>query len=358
MVWAAAIPAIAGLAGGLLGSKTPRAAQYRPWSTDLGGLGAANFANGRLSINPDAQQQMFQQQLYGMGQGSLERFGLGQQNMLGPAFLRSEFGTANQGQYGGLLGLQQAAGQQSQYGPMDFMSGVNNGMLNNFDPNQASANYTNLLRQQAQPQEQQAASSALTNLFNTGRLGSTGGMQAYQTLMDSQNQADLGRQVAGQQFGLQQQLQAQQGYDQARQNQQGLMLNQFGANQQGMMNQFGMDQGMFGRQLDLYTNSNSATQDRFMRALQMFGGEGAQNQQDLGNFMQFLGAGQSQNQQLMDLARIGASVGTAQNSQNANAALMANQQRADLFSGFLGALGNMNTGSRQPANSYAFGRDI
>jgi hypothetical protein len=498
MVWAAAIPAIAGLAGGLLGSKSPKAAQYHPWSTDMAGLGAANFANGRLSINPDAQQQLFQQQLYGMGQDALGRYSAGLAGGLGPEFLRGEFGNANLGSSnalgnltnaynmatgGGLPGImsglpslsglgmanynqglpssffgngqgfqsdaQAAQGLSAQslqaaqngYGGQNFLNagqgllgGYQNQNFNNlrgnlqtnFDPNAASSNYTNLLRQQAQPQEQQAASSALSQLFNSGRLGTTGGMQAYQTLMDSQNQADIGRQVAGQQFGLQQQLQSQQGLDAALTAEQNRQLGGFGANQMGMMNQYnaaqglastgaglfggafnnagmaqqlaqgadafgfnrlmglndtaynrmaGMDQinadrqmynnqqqmglnqagfdrsfamnqnaynqnlGNFGMANQLYTNSDTATQDRFNRALQLFGGENAMNQQGLQDFMSFLGAGQSQNQQLLDLARIGASVGTAQNSQNANAALIGNQNRTDLFAGFLGALG-------------------
>lgn len=339
MAWAAAIPAIAGLAGGLLGSKSGgKGMQYRPWSTNMPGLGMASFANGQLTLNPSDRGRMFQDQIYGLGQDALGRYGSGMQNALGSDFLRGAFNVADLEQGSNLFGLGQAANSYNPYQGMDFMSGVNNGMLTNFNPNELASNYTQLLRQQAQPQEQQAASGALTSLFNTGRLGSTGGMQAYQTLMDSQNQADIGRQIAGQQFGLNQALQAQQGYDQSRAAQQGLFLNAFGANQQGMMNQFGMDQGMFGRQLDLYTNSATATQDRFMRAMQLFGGENAINQQSLSDFMGFLGAGQSQNQQLMDLGRIGASVGNAQNAQGAMAAQDRNQNNRDMIAGFLGAI--------------------
>lgn len=163
---------------------------------------------------------------------------------------------ANQAQQLGSMGLQQAQGG---YGGQNFMnagqgflgpyqqqnfSNLRGNMLSNFDPNKASSDYTNLLRAQAMPAEQQAASGALSKLFGSGRLGTTGGQTAYQGLMDSQNQADIGRQVAGQQFGLGQQLQAQQGIDSALNNEQGRQLGGFGANQQGMMNQYGLAQGL------------------------------------------------------------------------------------------------------------------
>jgi hypothetical protein len=169
----------------------------------------------------------------------------------------SQFQTqALQGQQLGNFGLQQAQGG---YGGQNFLnqgqnllgpyqqqnfSNLGGNLLTNFDPNAASADYTNLLRAQAQPGEQQAASSALTKLFGSGRLGTTGGMNAYQGLMDSQNQADIGRQIAGQQFGLQQQLQAQQGRDAALTAEQNRQLGGFGANQQGMMNQYGLAQSL------------------------------------------------------------------------------------------------------------------
>lgn len=346
MAW---VPAVAGLVGGLMSNNSSQQAargmQYRPWSGTMSGVGTVNYENGRVNMVGDERSQFLHSLLGQMGYGQLQQFQQGQSDMLGQDYLRGATGQADYSQNQNLLGLQGAVGQQTPYQGQDFMSGVNNGLLSNFDPQQAAGNYTNLLRQQAQPQEQNAAASALTNLYGTGRLGTTGGQTAYQGLMDSQNQADLGRQVAGQQFGLQQQLMAQQGYDQSRMNQQGLMMNQFGANQQGMMNQFGMDQGMFGRNLDLYTNSASATQDRFNRAMQLFGGENALNQQFMGNFQGLLGADQSQNQQLMDLGRLGASVGQSQNAANSNAAMYRNQGNQDMIAGFLGAI---NSSYNQP----------
>jgi len=333
MAW---IGALVAAGGAVLSSQMNKSAadgmKYQPWNTSVGGIGSANFNRGQLNLRADPLMNQQNWKLNGLQTNALNRYATGQDDSLGTGFLRNSYTDANYGDFLNLSQLNNAV-YNPNYNSQDFMSGVNNGLLSNFDPNAASLNYTNLLRQQAQPQEQQAASSALSNLYNTGRLGSTGGQQAYGNLINQQNQADIGRQVAGQQFGLQQQLQAQQGYDAARANQQGLMLNNFGANSQYANNQYQ-------RQLDLYTNSNTSTQDRFNRALQLFGGENANNQQDLTNFMSLLGAQQSNNQQLLDVGRLGASVGQAQTTANANAAMYRNQGNQDMLSGFLGAVGS------------------
>lgn len=347
MAWIAALGAVA---GGMLSSSSSRSAarsaRYSPWDTVMPGVGSARFTNGHLQLMGDSDVS---QMTYLPMRDAMNRYTQGQENALGQDFLRNTYGQSDMSSLGQLYNLNQAVNTPSQYQGSDFMSQLNSGMLSNFNPTEAANQYTSLLRQQAMPQEQQAVSSALTGLFKGGRLGTTGGANQMQALASAQSQADLGRQIAGQQHGLQQQLMAQQGYDQARANQQGLMLNSFGANQQGMMNQFGMDQGMFGRQLDLYTNSASATQDRFQRAMQLFGSENALNQQALSDFSGLLGARQSQAQTTMDLARIGASVGQAQSTANANAAMIRNQGNQDMIAGFMGAL-NAYTNSRNNNN--------
>lgn len=430
MAW---IGAIAGLAGAAMSSSSSssaaNASRYKYMPTNLEGVGGAYSNGGMITLSPDSQMRYMNQQLGQYGQQSLDAYGQGQQNGLGSNFLRGEYDQSNMGAGSALSGLfganqmapnffgdgntfmQQALGAQGlgnqalgaagggyggqqymqagqnmlgNYQGQDFMGGVNGGMLGNFNPNDAANSYTNLLRQQAQPQEQQAVSSALSGLFGSGRLGTTGGANQLGQLNQSQQQADIGRQVAGQQFGLQQQLQSQQGYDAARANQQGLMLNNFGANQAGQAQQYGLAQslgqtgaGLYGSSLNnaglglglgqaadqfgfnrqqgqadtgfnranqLYTASNTATADRFNRALQLFGGDNASNQQNLTNFMTLLGGQQSNNQQLMDLGRLGASVGQSQTAANSNAAQLRNQSNQDLIAGFLGAI---NTGTKK-----------
>lgn len=425
MGWIAGIGALAGGVLSYAGSRSAaNGSKYRPWNSNMPGVGSVEMRNGMISYRPDMQMQNATNPLM---YGALDQFAQGQQNALGQDFLRSEYNASNTGSAGALQGLlnasqmpqsqffgdpntfqQQAGmagalGNQSMlqslggYGGQNFMSAgqqmlqgyqpqdfsqLRGNMLSNFDPNQAAASYTNLLRQQAMPAEQQATASALTGLFGSGRLGTTGGANQMSALASSQQQADLGRQVAGQQYGLQQQLMAQQGLDSALNAEQGRQLNAFNANQMGMSNQYGMAQGLaqtgaglfgsalnnaglgmglsqsadafgfdrlmglnqtgFDRANQLYTASNTATQDRFARAMQLFGGENALNQQNLSNFTGLLGAQQSQQQTLMDQARIAASVGQAQTAANANAAMIRNQGNQDMIAGFLGA-----------ANAYA-----
>jgi len=343
------IAGIASIAGGLLSNRSSRSAQrgsqYQPWSTRFAGVGNADYIKGRGLVltdgNPVLTNALSEGQMRSLGQ-----FYDGQQNALGQDFLRGNYLNSeitSQGLFDQLMG----AGQGTQYNPTNFMGGVNDGMLQGLDPNALASNYTNLLRQQALPQEQQATSNALNSLFGTGRLGTTGGALQMRELQQAQQQADIGRQVAGQQFGLQQALQAQQGYDQARANQMGLMMNQFGANQQGKMNQFGIDQGMFGRTLDMFNSGSDMTQNRFMRAMQLFGGENALNQQYLSNFTGLLGAQQSQQQTLLDMARIGAGVGQSQTAANANAAQMRNQSNQDMIAGFMNAINSWSQNKKE-----------
>lgn len=345
MAWIAAIGAVA---GGLLSSQSSRSAargmQYRPWNVQSQ-LGNTSFNGGRLNMNFVGDSQHVNSALGMMQRNALSQFGQGQQDRLGTSYLRGLYNTANAGDQANILGLSQYLGGSGQYQNQNFMD-VNSGLLSNFDPQAAASNYTNLLRQQAMPQEQQATQSAMSGLFGSGRLGTTGGALQMGQLAQAQQQADIQRQIAGQEHGLQQQLMAQQGYDQARANQQGLMLNAFGANQQGMMNQFNMDQGLFNRALDFYNAGANTTQQRFERGMQLFGGENALNQQDLANFQGLLGSQQSMYQTLMDQARIGASVGQAQTAAGANAAAMRNQGNQDMIAGFMGAL-NAYTNSKK-----------
>jgi len=344
MGWGALAAGIIGAGASMYSSnKAAKGANYRPWDVGLLGLGNASFQGGKLNLQGDSRYLQMNNNLWDAQNLSLGQFAGAQQSALGQDYLRNITGQANLSSENLFSMLAQGAGMQNQYQPQNFMGGVNNGLLQNIDPTAISNNYTDLLRQQAIPQEQQQVQSALSGLFGSGRLGTTGGANVLGQLSQAQQQADIGRQVAGQQFGLTQALQAQQGYDAARANQMGLMMNQFGANQQGMMNQFGMDQGMFGRLLDTYNSGSDMTQDRFSRAMQLFGAENAMGQQYLQNFQSLLGAQQGQQQQLMDLARIGSSVGQAQTAAGANAAGIRNQGNQDAIAGFMSAFNQWNS---------------
>lgn len=98
--------------------------------------------------------------------------------------------------------------QVSNNGLGNSFNGASSGMLGalgSFDPNQSAQNYTNLLRQQATPGNQLATNNLSQELFNSGRLGSTGGATLMGQQSLAQSQADTGMQIAGQQYAQQQQ---------------------------------------------------------------------------------------------------------------------------------------------------------
>lgn len=407
------IAAVAGLAGAGMSAYSSRqnakdaAASARPWGV-TSPFGWVDFSRGYADIrDPQEASAHATANALGGANNALDRYMGGVENQLGMQYLGGENNLANvsndirlqglagqsglpQSFFGNGQGFQQQAGMAqglgSQalgqafggYGGQGFLNAGQNllngqqnltgNMMTNFQPGQAASQYTDLLRQQALPGEQQATASAMTGLFNRGRLGTSGGAMQMGQLQQSQQQADLGRQIAGQQHGLQQQLMQQQGYDQALNAEQGRQLNQYGAASQlsgtgaGLFGQaynnaglgmglgqgadaFGFDRMMglnntnFDRQNQLYTAATNSTQDRFNRAMQMFGSNNAINQQSLADFQGLLGAYQGQNQQLLDVARLGASVGQGQSAAGVAAANMRNQGNQDLIAGFMGAAG-------------------
>jgi hypothetical protein len=414
------IAAVASLAGAGLSYASNRqaskdaAAAARPWGATLPGLGSADFSRGYIDITGSTNQNELWNRINPIMNNSLQNFGAlnsGLNSQLSQLWssslladrqgqdqlqqLRAFSGTpgsffgsngqqfaqqAQQAQNLGTQALNQAAGG---YGGQSFMNAGQNllngqgqdytgNLQNNLNPGQAATDYTNLLRQQALPGEQQATASALTGLFNKGRLGTTGGANQMGALQQAQQQADLGRQVAGQQFGLQQNIQQQQAYDAALNNEQNRQLNNYGAAQSlagtgaglfgqslnnaglgmglgqsadafGFDRMMGLNQTQWDRQNQLYTASNTATQDRFNRAMQMFGLNNAHAQQEMANFQGLFGTQQAQMQGQLDLARLGASVGQSQAGAGVAAAQMRNQGNQDLIAGFLGAI-NQYTG--------------
>lgn len=183
------------------------------------------------------------------------------------------------------------------------------GALGSFNPQDAASSYTNNLRAQALPQQQQAAQSLAQNLFNTGRLGSTGGANLYGQLTQAQNQQDLGFQLAGQQYG---------GQEQSRIAGLGQSLGQAGTGinaQYGQLNnQFQNDQFNRNIQSDQYTNQRA--QQRFQNAMSLFG-SGLQNQQvQQGNALGLLQGAQGLDQNLLQAIGIGGTMGAQQSNAN------------------------------------------
>jgi hypothetical protein len=73
------------------------------------------------------------------------------------------------------------------------------------DPQAAARNRYNLLTQAAQPEQNRMFNSLQDKLFAQGRLGTSGGGEAMRGFFESQNAADLQRQLASQDFAMNQQ---------------------------------------------------------------------------------------------------------------------------------------------------------
>lgn len=356
--------------GGLFGAKKNKKAakafaeqtKWKNTGISMPGLGLSFDASGNpVGEVTDPSNQNAAASLYGLGGNLMDVYGAsgnpyesiggmfgaymndpsGYQNSGQiPAFLRREFMGANAGLAGlpGLDGIgptnaNQIIGQLGQLGanmqPSNITGGLGLfgqaagnalGQLGSFDPNQLASSYTNNLRATAMPGEQRAAEGLAQRLFNTGRLGSTGGATLMGELMNQQNQADIQRQIAGQQYAGQEQsrigalaqgllssgLSEQAGnvgiQAQNFQNNMGLT----GALAGLLGQQAGLSQQEFGNALGLqntaYSQGLNTTQQRFQNAMNIFGGGQAQQSQDLAAYNANTNANLGQQGNLLNFA--------------------------------------------------------
>ncbi len=350
------------------------ASRFNPWNV-TGDLGTVGFNGGEMRATLSPQQQQLQQYLTGAGQGflgglgnlaSTGGIGSGLQN----AYMQYLNNPGYQSQQGNILdpaaqlgaqAFSQAqqgnpfAGLQGQFGQQS--SNILNTLDGDFNPQAAAGSYTNNLRAQAQPENQRAVNSTVQNLFNRGRLGSTGGAEVMGRLAEAQNQQDLGFQVAGQQYG---------GAEQSRlaglaQNfgQQAGMLGSIGSNIQS--NNYGNFGGLAnlysGVDTSLYNMDQTRINQRFQNAMNLFG-MGNSNQMMMGQLGgSLINQGQGLNQNLMSLMGLGIDSGRASSAAGAAGSGMlpmvaqaqGNQANAyaSMFGSALGSFGNYYQGRQQ-----------
>lgn len=254
--------------------------KFNPYNILTPNAGVSFNGNTALaSLTPDVNS--LQTALLGKAGGLLG--GLDYTNGGISPFLQNSFDTYNQ-QSPSTAGLSQL-GDQYNASAQGFLGG-----LGSFDPNQAAADYTNNLRAQAQPDQQRAAQSLAQGLFNTGRLGSTGGANLFGQLINQQNQQDLGFQLAGKQYAGQEQNRL-----------------------AGLASQFGQQYGSIQDQI------NNRASQRFQNAMQLFGA-GQQNlNTQLTGGLSALNGSNSLNDQLLHQIQLGGYLGGAQSSANSNA---------------------------------------
>jgi len=164
-------------------------------------------------------------------------------------------------------------------------------------------------RAQALPSQQRAVNSTLTNLFGTGRLGTTGGSNVVGRLAEAQNQQDLQFQQAAQAEGRAAQTTSDQLLQSA--------FGRFGQTQQLASDlgqrQFSGATNFLGAQQGLAGFTNQLRQQDLQLALQALQGEGALQSQSLDNFGAVLAAGQAEAN-----AQVGAGSNIAQIASNPN----------------------------------------
>ena len=324
MIWPAVIGAGASLVGGMLGGKG-KAPKFKPFdittnagsvdmtkrgltSTESGfNFGARNFFQDQFNqaTQDPAGQAMFGRGVIGMGQqGFMPAFqnaqdaGFGMSDAALPGFMQNL--QQLQGMFGGMgqQGMNAAFGSPTAAGNTAFANNAAMGLFNQF------GNFDQLAQQQkasmdalALPQEQQASRSALQGLFNSGRLGTTGGANQMGQLAQAQQMADVGRGLTASQFAQQQQqgmLNQAQGFlgqafsgigmDQSR----GLQLGQLGS---GMLQQIpGLQSAGLQALIGSDTRNVSRAQDRLSAMEGLFGFGQSQMEAPIGLASRTLGA--------------------------------------------------------------------
>jgi len=305
-------------------------------------IGASNTLWGNYlgAGNPLAQLQG----AYGQSMQGLNGLpGMGGVNALGSNYQAQTQGIMGQlGQLGSTL-------QGQQFG--DAANSIL-GSLGSFDPNQLAGSYADNLRQMARPGEQNAANALAQRLFNTGRLGSTGGQRMMGEMANQMEQADIARTVAGQQLAGQEQSRlgglagnlsgVQQGLTGAMA---GLLGQQAGIGNQAL----GMAATLQGQD---YNQMSSTTNQRFQNAMQLFGAGNTQQNQSMQGAFQAMGLGTSMGnmdvQNMLQAMQLSGQLSSARSGANANAYMpqlqanvAQNDTNASNMQGILGALGGL-----------------
>lgn len=391
----AAVGGIASIAGGMLSGNAEKdameaaaqAAQFNPYNV-RGAGGSASFDNGALSLQLDPQLAAIRNQLAGVSGGNLSaldpqalqnliRGGLGAQFGALPQVGAETQGFLDQSRAGdqalmGLFGQYQGQVNPLAQGAASLMPAGQQAVAGAFGPGVADPlaqfaaqqgagllgqDFSGLqqselarMRAQALPSQERAVDSALTNLFTSGRLGTTGGANQMGRLAEAQNQQDLGFQGASTQT-------AQNMLNSAR----ATGTNLLGMGQQGLLSGMGQNiaragtlgglglqgagqagnlyGGLFNAGGNLYSNLDSRAQQRIAGAQNLFGFGNQITQQGFNqstNSLQNIGALDAQ---LRALGGLGGNLGSAAASAGANQANYLSQTGTSPFGAGLMGLG-------------------
>lgn len=330
--------------------------QFQQFSNGVGNQGIPSLFSGALDASGNLPQGAYNQNqasLAGLQDQAGGLFGT-IQNSLGSDL----YGQLGQGFYGqGQQALNQAmTGSQNLFGQAQQVAGQDvNGLING---------RLDLLQQQAAPGEQQQQQALEQRLFNQGRLGTTGGSRNIEAFARGLGQADLGRQMAAQDLGLQAQQQNLQtaglfgnlgqaqlsGYGNIGQglNSQGTQL--MGLGNERTMGLLGQAPNLLALQGNLSNQGyagavnysdlgNTRAQQRLQNATGLFGFGNELGAQDFNQGLSALQGQQSIDTQLRNLIALGGNIGGQQAQAGANQAQALLQQGGSPGGAFLGSLG-------------------
>lgn len=165
-----AAPIVGSVIGGKNAKNAAQATEVKPFG-GTSGLGSATFNNSSRTFDMSAAPNPFTQLL----------------NMMGPAALANAASAPGSAYYGA---------------PQELVQAVQ-GLGMGAQQADASGRY-NLLTRLAQPEYQRTFNTLNNALFSRGQLGSTGGAEQMRAFHEAQNDADLKRQLASQDWASQQ----------------------------------------------------------------------------------------------------------------------------------------------------------
>ena len=391
-----------GLAGSLFSSnkqekaakRAAQMAQFNPWDVQGAFGGGVNFDRKTNAVNMTAspEQQAMYNQLGGMASGFLGGQGFGQPfvdyantgiagqmpglfNQSQMASMQMPTGAANsfmggsgmreamamQGA-GGFLG--EAMGSPAMFGVQDpyTMQALNQGFRDYNTPGAGSYQDVydqrlGMLRDAAAPFEQRAFNNLNQNLFDTGRLESSGGGLQTEAFARGLGQADTQRSLDAMGFaeGLWQRdmnnvLQQRQlganmvgtGFGGMSAGTNANLMNRqlagyLGSNLMGQAQNFGQD--TFNTAAGMSDLVNSRAMQRLSTAQNLLGFGGTMQQQNFNTGLGFLGSQQNIDNQIRNLATMGGNFGTQQAQAGANAGQFGIQAAQNNFGNALAGFG-------------------
>lgn len=181
-----------------------------------GPFGSVNYDSGTANYDLGPNGDQFSSLAQSLGLSTLGNYSANPYDALTPDI---------KGGYSNAMDVLRGTGDQQNTNASGLFSALQ-GLGN--DPTAIGNNMYHMLSAQAAPGQSQMFNGLQNKLFAQGRLGSSGGGNEFKGFFDSANNADIGRQIAGAQFGQGWQKQLQDQYGNATNAAQGTAMARYG----------------------------------------------------------------------------------------------------------------------------------